>query len=123
MISETQAFKDVFTINPLFNIFSTITNKGLSYINHIENNKKILLFVREKANNEKGNTMGYVFIGEGVFKDTKGSKPMSVKWELSEPMPNYLWKESAKNVNWLINLDFITMTLLEKIEFLEQLLN
>jgi hypothetical protein len=21
---------------------------------------------------------------------------MNIKWELSEPMPNYLWKESAK---------------------------
>lgn len=78
------------------NAYGPETNKGLSYINHHENNKKILLFVREKANDEKGNTMGYVFIGEGVFKDTEGSKPMSVKWQLSEPMPNYLWKESAK---------------------------
>ncbi|HEY4618441.1 MAG TPA: DUF3427 domain-containing protein [Flavobacterium sp.] len=78
------------------NAYGPETNKGLSYINHIENNKKILLFVREKANDEKGNTMGYVFIGEGVFKDTEGSKPMSVKWELNEPIPNYLWKESAK---------------------------
>ena len=70
--------------------------KGLSYIKHQEKNKKILLFVREKANDEKGNTMGYVFIGEGIFKENEGEKPMNIKWELSEPMPNYLWKESAK---------------------------
>jgi hypothetical protein len=78
------------------NAYGPKTNKGLSYINHIEINKKILLFVREKANDEKGNTMGYVFIGEGVFKYTEGSKPMSIKWELNEPMPNYLWNEAAK---------------------------
>ena len=59
-------------------------------------NKRILLFVREKANDEKGNTMGYVFIGEGNFKENDGEKPMNIKWELNEPMPNYLWKESAK---------------------------
>ena len=70
--------------------------KGLSYIKHQEKNMKILLFVREKANDEKGNTMGYVFIGEGIFKENEGEKPMNIKWELSEPMPNYLWKESAK---------------------------
>lgn len=70
--------------------------KGLSYIKHQENDKKILLFIREKASDEKGNTMGYVFIGEGIFKDTEGSKPMNIKWELNEPIPNYLWKESAK---------------------------
>lgn len=70
--------------------------KGLSYIKHKENDKKILLFIREKANDEKGNTMGYVFIGEGNFKENEGEKPMNIKWELNEPMPNYLWKESAK---------------------------
>ncbi len=70
--------------------------KGLSYIRHQENDKKILLFVREKANDEKGNTMGYVFIGEGNFKENEGEKPMNIKWELSEPIPNYLWKASAK---------------------------
>lgn len=70
--------------------------RGLSYIKHQENDKKILLFIREKANDEKGNTMGYVFIGEGNFKENEGEKPMNIKWELSEPMPNYLWKDSAK---------------------------
>lgn len=78
------------------NAYGPETVKGLSYIEHVKKNKKILLFVREKANDENGNTMGYVFIGEGIFKETEGSKPMSIKWELSEPMPNYLWKESAK---------------------------
>jgi superfamily II DNA or RNA helicase len=72
------------------------TGKGLSYIQHIENNKIILLFIREKANDENGNTMGYVFIGEGKLKDYYGSKPISINWELKEPMPHYLWKDSAK---------------------------
>ncbi|WP_418638534.1 DUF3427 domain-containing protein [Winogradskyella sp.] len=70
--------------------------KGLSYINHKKTNKKILLFVREKAKNEFGNSLGYVFIGEGKLKDYYGSKPMSINWELSEPMPHYLWKDAAK---------------------------
>lgn len=70
--------------------------KGLSYIQHIDNNKRILLFVREKAKDEFGNTIGYVFLGDGKFKDSYGSKPMSINWELSEPIPHYLWKVSAK---------------------------
>ena len=70
--------------------------KGLSYIKHQEENKRILLFVREKAKDEFGNTKGYVFIGEGNIKDHYGSKPMSINWELNEPMPNYLWKDAAK---------------------------
>ncbi len=70
--------------------------KGLSYINHLEKKKKILLFVRERKKDKYGNTMGYVFIGEGKIQSYEGNKPMDIKWELSEPMPNYIWKASAK---------------------------
>src|SRR5690606_4535643 len=42
--------------------------KGLSYVNHKKTEKRILLFVREKAKNEYGKSMGYVFIGEGEFR-------------------------------------------------------
>lgn len=72
------------------------TPKGKSYISHKQNDKRILLFVREKANDEFGNTMGYVFIGEGSINNYYGSKPMSIQWELNEPMPHYLWKDAAK---------------------------
>ncbi|SDR76212.1 Superfamily II DNA or RNA helicase [Polaribacter sp. KT25b] len=70
--------------------------KGLSYINHKKTKKRILLFVREKAINEFGKSLGFIFIGEGNLKDHRGSKPMSINWELQEPMPHYLWKDAAK---------------------------
>jgi superfamily II DNA or RNA helicase len=72
------------------------TPKGLSYIKHEENNKRILLFVREKSKDEYGNTMGYVFLGEGNLREHYGAKPMNIKWELSEPMPHFLWNNAAK---------------------------
>lgn len=70
--------------------------KGISYINHKKEGKRILLFVREKGEDEFGNTMGSVFLGEANITEFYGSKPMSIKWELHEPMPPYLWKDSAK---------------------------
>jgi superfamily II DNA or RNA helicase len=70
--------------------------KGLSYINHKDTEKRILLFVREKAKNQYGNSLGYVFVGEGNLKDYQGSKPMNINWELNEPIPHYLWKDAAK---------------------------
>jgi len=70
--------------------------KGLGYIRHVEIGKIILLFVRERKRDEFGNTMGYVFIGEGKITEYSGSKPMNIKWALAEPMPPYLWKQSAK---------------------------
>jgi hypothetical protein len=55
-----------------------------------------LLFVREKKQDEYGNTMSYVFLGRGDFVEYYGSKPMSITWKLEKPMPPSLWKESAK---------------------------
>lgn len=72
----------------------TIT--GQSYINHESLGKKILLFVRERKHDEFGNTMGYVFVGDGKFLKYYGSKPMSIEWEINEPLPPYLWKDAAK---------------------------
>ncbi len=72
------------------------TAKGRSYIRHEDDKKKILLFVREKNKDEFGNTMGYVFVGEGLLKDHHGAKPMNIKWELNEPLPHYLWKDAVK---------------------------
>jgi hypothetical protein len=70
--------------------------RGLSYIKQFENNKHILLFVREKPINEFKNRMGFVFVGSAKFVNSEGEKPMNITWELAEPMPHYLWKDSAK---------------------------
>jgi hypothetical protein len=70
--------------------------KGLSYIHHQKNGKRILLFVREENENQYGNKLGYVFIGEGNLIDHFGSKPMNINWELNEPIPAYLYHASAK---------------------------
>ena len=72
------------------------TPKGLSYIRHKREGKKILLFVREKNKDEFGNTMGYVFVGEGQLDEHHGAKPMNITWALNEPLPPYLWKDAAK---------------------------
>jgi superfamily II DNA or RNA helicase len=78
------------------NATSPNSPKGLSYINHKEQEKKILLFVREQNDDEYGFTMSYVFLGEANFMKSIGSKPMNVEWKLNEPMPAYIWKESGK---------------------------
>jgi hypothetical protein len=70
--------------------------KGREYIDHQENNKILLLFLREQKKSEFKNSMGYVFIGRVFYKSHYGSKPMSINWQLEEPIPNYLWKHTAK---------------------------
>jgi superfamily II DNA or RNA helicase len=78
------------------NAVGPLTPKGLSYLHHRQNGKIILLFVRESPKDEHGNTMGYVFLGEGRLMEHYGAYPMNIKWQLSVPMPHYLWKEAAK---------------------------
>jgi superfamily II DNA or RNA helicase len=99
--SPTTLYEDFAISETIFhwqtqNAVSPGKGKGLSYIEHRKNKKKILLLVREKNEDEYGNTMGFVFLGEANLIDHYGSKPMSIKWELNEPMPAYLWKDSAK---------------------------
>ncbi|MBK8051747.1 MAG: DUF3427 domain-containing protein [Saprospiraceae bacterium] len=99
--SPTTLYEDFAISDTLFhwqshNAVRSDRGRGLDYIHHDEIGRKILLFVREQNTDEFGNTMSYVFIGEGKLAEHYGSKPMSIKWELNEPMPPYLWKDSAK---------------------------
>jgi len=70
--------------------------KGLSYINHQQLAKTLLLFVRERNEDENGLTMGYVYVGPVRFQSYTGSQPMSITWELLNPMPPGLLNDSRK---------------------------
>jgi hypothetical protein len=70
--------------------------RGLSYIQHKENGKQMLMFVREHNNDTHGNTLSYVFLGPCDYIDHSGAKPMNIKWNLHEPIPGYLLNESRK---------------------------
>tara|TARA_A200000159_G_scaffold138838_1_gene140007 strand:+ start:1222 stop:1602 length:381 start_codon:yes stop_codon:yes gene_type:complete len=72
------------------------SGRGLGYIKQKENNKKILLFVREQAKDENGRTMGFVNFGPVNFIKYEGSQPMNITWKLKHPMPAYLWHGTAK---------------------------
>lgn len=77
---------------------SSKSPQGLSYIHQEKRGKRILLFIRESKKNADNFTQGYVFIGPAKYVEYEGSRPMSIKWELKEPMPHYLWKDAAKLV-------------------------
>jgi superfamily II DNA or RNA helicase len=70
--------------------------KGLSYINHQKLAKTMLLFVRERNEDENGLTMGYVYVGPVRLQSYTGSQPMSITWELLNPMPPGLLNDSRK---------------------------
>ena len=69
---------------------------GISYIKHKDHQKNLLLFVREEKKDIYGFTCPYYFLGPVDYISHSGSKPMSINWELQEPMPAFLWKSAAK---------------------------
>jgi len=74
------------------------SDRGHSYICQHELGKTILLFVRESKEDEHNFTRGSVFLGKASFVSSEGSKPMSIQWLLEEPIPNFMWQESAKMI-------------------------
>lgn len=72
------------------------SGKGLSYIQQKKSQKVFILFVREKAKDEYGKTMGFVNFGPVDFVKYEGSQPMNITWKLKYPMPAYMWHETAK---------------------------
>lgn len=71
---------------------------GQRYIKQRENSNKILLFVREYRS-ENSITSPFYFLGKANYVSHKGSKPISITWELEKPMPTFLLKKSNKVVN------------------------
>lgn len=70
--------------------------KGLDYTQHKKIGKRLFLFVREQSDDEYGNTMGFVNFGEVDYVSHTGSQPMNIIWQLRNPMPDYMWHETAK---------------------------
>jgi superfamily II DNA or RNA helicase/HKD family nuclease len=78
------------------NSASPETRSGKNYIHHLENGRRILLFVREANRDEFRLTSSFVFLGEVNIEQYYGAKPMNITWSLSEPIPSYLLLESKK---------------------------
>ena len=70
--------------------------RGLEYIQHQKMGKRLFLFVREQTKDEFGRTMGFVNYGEVEYVSHTGSQPMSITWQLKEPMPHFMWQQAAK---------------------------
>ncbi len=70
--------------------------KGLSYVEHQERGKRIILFVREQTTDEWGRTMGFINLGPVTLVSHSGSQPMNITWRLDHPLPPTLWSSAAK---------------------------
>ncbi|MHB1606860.1 MAG: DEAD/DEAH box helicase [Leptospirales bacterium] len=72
---------------------------GQRYIHHRETGGQILLFVRKEKKPKElplGLSAPYIFLGPARYGSHRGSRPMSIVWELLHPMPAHLLRESAR---------------------------
>ena len=74
---------------------SDISPTGQRYINHNENKRTILLFVREINAIGNGLAEPFYFLGPVKYISHQGSKPISFVWDLKYKMPAHLVRKAA----------------------------
>ncbi len=50
----------------------------------------------EQAKDEHDRTIGFVNFGEVEYVAHTGNQPMNITWCLKQPMPSFMWKQTAK---------------------------
>lgn len=70
---------------------------GKRYINHRQQDSKVLLFVREFRDDIVG-TAPYTFLGLADYIRHEGSRPMNITWKLHRPIPAKYLKKTNKLV-------------------------
>jgi superfamily II DNA or RNA helicase len=70
---------------------------GQRYINHRQNNSRVLLFVREFKNDMAG-AAPYTFLGTADYVKHEGSRPMNITWKLHRPIPAKYLRKTNKLV-------------------------
>jgi superfamily II DNA or RNA helicase/HKD family nuclease len=66
---------------------STASATGQRYINHERRGSKVVLFVREANDDERGESSPFTCLGFARHVSHKSDRPMQIVWELERPMP------------------------------------
>lgn len=67
---------------------------GQRYVNHLARGTKIVLFVRENKQDERGVTSPYLCLGRGRHVSHESEKPIRIIWELERPMPADIYQHA-----------------------------
>jgi superfamily II DNA or RNA helicase len=97
--SPTTMYRDYALNEKLFhwqsqNETSVDSSTGRRYIEHERKRSKVLLFLREGKKDQYGKTVPYTFLGRMDYVSHEGERPMSIKWELENPMPSWVLEKS-----------------------------
>ena len=74
------------------NSASPATSTGRRYIRQPEKGTNVLLFVRGRKRDGRGETVPYTCLGRAHYRSHESERPMKLLWELERPMPGALYQ-------------------------------
>ena len=67
---------------------------GQRYIHHRRTGDRVVLFVRERKRDSRGETIPYTCLGYANYVSHESSRPMRITWRLERPMPARFYQEA-----------------------------
>ncbi|MCY4560286.1 MAG: DUF3427 domain-containing protein, partial [Chloroflexi bacterium] len=74
------------------NTASPDTPTGRRYVDQPTRGTNVILFVRERKRDGRGETLPYHCLGRARYRSHESERPMKVLWELERPMPGWLYQ-------------------------------
>ncbi len=74
------------------NTTSPGTPTGRRYIDQPTSGTSVILFVRERRKDGRGETLPYHCLGRAHYRSHESERPMKIVWELERPMPGWLYQ-------------------------------
>jgi len=66
---------------------SSSSPTGRRYVEHVGRGTRVVLFVRERKRDDRGESMPYLCLGPARYLRHESERPMRILWELESPMP------------------------------------
>ena len=73
------------------NAASPETPTGRRYVEQLARGTNVILFVRERKRDGRGETSPYHCLGRARYRSHESERPMKILWELERPMPGWLY--------------------------------
>jgi len=69
------------------NATSSSSPTGRRYVEHVQRRTRVILFVRERKKDDRGESMPYLCLGPARYVSHESERPMRILWALESPMP------------------------------------
>ena len=68
--------------------------RGQRYVNHVAMGTRVILFVRETNDDERGESRPFLCLGPARHVSHESEKPIRIVWELERPMPAEIFQHA-----------------------------